>query len=375
MPTITPDPLNAATPPDNEYVLNIPTEIRALKARVNAAAGLTSDSINYFRKNLLDNGSFQVRQRLNALYTASKVYAAAEKFFFWDRWCFQVTAGFTATLAMNRTASLLASSGFTFGLTTATAAISDRIKMYQRVVNARKLAGKTLQLTTHVDIPASVLAAGNFTVKAIWNYGTGGTPASQATLLDTTIATADGVLVTHEIACPAVSNAADFGTNENEYLEIQYSWMFLTGTEVKWRDVQLEEGAEASPFEVLTYEDELFRCQRHFQRSYDKARAIGASLSYPGCARMQPPSTATPAVCSVSFARAMRAIPTVTLYSTDTANGAGKIYKETATAGDLGGTSTAANISESGFSGVNGGAAFTADHIYRFHWIADAEIY
>ncbi len=375
MPTITPDPLNAATPPDNEYVLNIPTEIRALKARVNAAAGLTSDSINYFRKNLLDNGAFQVRQRLNALYTASKVYAAAEKFFFWDRWCFQVTAGFTATLAMNRTASLLASSGFTFGLTTATAAISDRITMYQRVVNARKLAGKTLQLTTHVDIPASVLAAGNFTVKAIWNYGTGGTPAAQATLLDTTIATADGVLVTHEIACPAVSDVADFGTNEDEYLEIQYSWMFLTDTEVKWLDVQLEEGAEASPFEVLTYEDELYRCQRHFQRSYQKDRGIGVSLSYPGCARIQPSSTASPAVCSVSFARSMRAIPTVTLYSTDTANGVGKIYKETATAGDLGGTSTAANISESGFSGVNGGAAYIAYHIYRFQWIADAENY
>lgn len=375
MPTITPDPINAATPPDNEFVLNIPTEIRALKARVNAAAGLTSDSINYFRKNLLDNGSFQVRQRLNALYTASKVYAAAEKFFFWDRWCFQVTAGFTATLAMNRTTSLLASSGFTFGLTTATAAISDRITMYQRVVNARKLSGKTLQLTTHVDIPASVLAAGNFTVKAIWNYGTGGTPAAQATLLDTTIATADGVLVTHEIACPAVSDAADFGTNENEYLEIQYSWMFLTGTEVKWRDVQLEEGAVASPFEVLTYEDELYRCQRHFQKSYAKNHATGTAGLYPGCARMQPSSTASFAVCNVFFRRALRDIPTVTLYSTDTANGAGKIYKETATAGDLGGTSTAINITEFGFNGINGGAAFTADHVYRFHWLADAEIY
>lgn len=375
MPTITPDPLNAATPPDNEYVLNIPIEIRALKARVNAAAGLTSDSINYFRKNLLDNGSFQVRQRLNALYTASKVYAAAEKFFFWDRWCFQVTAGFTATLAMNRTASLLASSGFTFGLTTATAAISDRITMYQRVVNARKLAGKTLQLTSHVDIPASVLAAGNFTVKAIWNYGTGGTPAAQVTLLDTTISTAGGVLVTHAITCPAVSNAADFGTNENEYLEIQYSWMFLTGTEVKWRDVQLEEGSKPSPFEVLTYEDELFRCRRHFQRSYAKDSAIGLTGQLAGCARIQPSSTASPAVVNIAFSRTMRAIPTVTLYSTDTPNASGKIYKETATAGDLGGTSTATNISESGFSAVNAGAALTADHVYRFHWTADAEIY
>lgn len=374
MPTITPDPINAATPPDNEFVLNIPTEIRALKARVNAAAGLTSDSINYFRKNLLDNGSFQVRQRINALYTASKVYAALEKFFFWDRWCFQVTAGFTATLAMNRTANMLASSGFTFGLTTATAAISDRITMYQRVVNSRKLAGKTLQLTTHVDIPAAVLAAGTFTVKAIWNYGTGGTPATQATILDTTISTADGVLVTHEITCPAVPNAADFGTDENEYLEIQYSWMFLTDTEVKWRDVQLEEGSEPSPFELLTYEDELYRCQRHFQRSYVRDTAIGI-VTYPGCARTQPSSTANPIVGNIKFNRAMRVVPVVTLYSTDSINGAGKIYKETATAGDVAGTSQAAYISELGFSSVNAGAAPIADHIYRFHWIADAEIY
>lgn len=375
MPTIVPDPINAATPPDNELVLNIPTEIRALKARVNAAAGLTSDSINYFRKNLLDNGSFQVRQRLNALYTASKVYAALEKFFFWDRWCFQVTAGFTATLAMNRTASLQAPAGFTFGLTTATAAISDRITMYQRIVNSRRLSGKTLQLTTNVDIPAAVLAAGNFTVKAIWNYGTGGTPATQATVLDTTISTADGVQVTHEITCPTVSNVADFGTNENEYLEIQYSWMFLSSTEVKWRSVQLEEGAEPSPFELFTYEDELYRCQLHFQRSYVKDTAIGLSAIYPGCARVQSASTANPIVGNIKFSRTMRAIPVVTLYSPDTSNGSGKIYKETTTAGDVAGTSQAAYISESGFGGVNAGAAPVTDSTYRFHWIADAEIY
>jgi len=183
------------------------------------------------------------------------------------------------------------------------------------------------------------------------------------------------VLVTHEIACPAVSNVADFGTDENEYLEIQYSWMFLTGTEVKWRDVQLEEGAEASPFEVLTYEDELYRCQRHFQRSYVRDTAIGAAVTYPGCVRIQPSFTFNPIAGSVKFNRAMRAIPVVTLYSTDTANGAGKIYRETNTPGDVAGTSQAVYVTEQGFSGANTGAAPIADNIYRFHWTADAEIY
>lgn len=376
MPTIVPDPINAATPPDSEYVLNIPTEIRALKARVNALAGVPADTINYFRKNLLDNGAFQVYQRLNALYSnVSKVYAAAEKFFFWDRWCFQVTAGFTATVALTRAADLQAPAGFSMAIGTATASISDRITMYQRIPQARQYIGKAMRLTVNCNIPSAILAAGTFTVKALYNYGTGGTPAAAATMLDTTIATSGDNQLTFSFNTPAVSDVADFGTNENDYIEIQFSWMFITSSTVLWRSVQLEEGSAASPFERLTYLQDLYRCQEHFQTTYNKGVGIGSAGAEAGSIRFQANSAVTTPESGQRFARTMRATPTVLLYSTQTANAPNKVYKETATAGDVAGNSVASNISNAGYQMITLGAAAIADHFYKYHYTADAELY
>lgn len=376
MPTIIPDPINAATPPDEEYVLNIPIEIRALKSRVNALAGIPADTINYFRKNLLDNGAFQVYQRLNALYSnVSKVYAAAEKFFFWDRWCFQVTAGFTATVALTRAADLQAPAGFSMAIGTATAAISARITMYQRIPQARQYIGKAMRLTVNCDIPTAVLAAGTFTVKALYNYGTGGTPATAATMLDTTIATSGDNQLTFSFNTPAVSNVADFGTNENDYIEIQFSWMFITGSNVTWRSAQLEEGSAASPFERLSYLQDLVRCQEHFQTTYNKGVAIGTAASEAGSVRFQANSAVTTPESWQRFSKPLRATPAVLLYSTQTANAPNKVYKETATSGDVTGNSVATNISNAGYQMVTLGAAAIADHVYKYHYTADAELY
>lgn len=376
MPTIVPDPINAATPPDTEYVLNIPTEIRALKARVNALAGISGDSINYFRKNLLDNGAFQVLQRINALYSGvSKVYAAAEKFFFWDRWCFQTTAGFTATVSLSSAPDLQAPAGFNIGIGTATAAISDRITMYQRIPNPRLYINKAMRLTVNLNIPAAVLAAGNFTVKAIYNYGTGGSPAAAATMLDTTISTSGDSQTTFAFTTPNVTNAADFGTADNGYIEIQFSWMFITSSTVLWRSAQLEEGSAASPFERLTYLQDLYRCQEHFQTTYNKGVGIGSAAAEAGSIRFQANTAVTTPESGQRFARTMRATPTVLLYSTQTANAPNKVYKETATAGDVAGNSVASNISNAGYQMVTLGAAAIADHFYKYHYTADAELY
>lgn len=376
MPTIVPDPINAATPPDSEYVLNIPTEIRALKARVNALAGISGDSINYFRKNLLDNGAFQVLQRINALYSGvSKVYAAAEKFFFWDRWCFQTTAGFTATVALTRAADLQAPAGFSMAIGTATAAISDRITMYQRIPQARQYIGKAMRLTVNCNIPSAILAAGTFTVKALYNYGTGGTPAAAATMLDTTIATSGDNQLTFSFNTPAVSDVADFGTNENDYIEIQFSWMFITGSNVTWRSAQLEEGSAASPFERLSYIQDLLRCQEHFQTTYARGVAIGTAGANQGGIRFQANSGVSSPETSVFFFSAMRAVPTITLYSPQTANAPGKVYKETTTAGDVAGTASAFGISAAGYRYITLATTAIADHFYIYHYTADAELY
>jgi hypothetical protein len=95
---------------------------------------------------------------------------------------------------------------------------------------------------------------------------------------------------------------------------------------------------------------------------------LGRSVSRLG-ARTQP------RIRSVRFPESMRAAPTVKLYSPVTANSPDKVYKETATAGDVAGTSTATSIGTKGFSHVTLGAAAIAAHYYTYHWTADAEQY
>jgi hypothetical protein len=178
MATITPDPIDAATPPDGELVLNVPIEIRALKARVNALAGVPADTANYYRKNLLDNGSFQLTQRRdNLLDAVSYVYTTAA-FFFYDRWACALGAGVTATIAGGTSLSKTAPTKSLAYMDVTSAITPQAVTVYQRVLQARRYEGKTLTLSALIDVPAAVLAAGTASVNVSLNYGTGGTPAA-----------------------------------------------------------------------------------------------------------------------------------------------------------------------------------------------------
>lgn len=373
MPTIVPDPINAATPPDNEYVLNIPTEIRALKARVNAAAGLTSDSINYFRKNLLDNGTFQVHQRMsNLTYAASFAFVAGTKYFIADRWPFIFANNFTATLSGARETTPYSTTKLSYSVYTATATTNTRITMYQRIITARRYQNESLTLTVHLDVPAAVLAAGVFQIYALYNYGTGGTPTTQATLLNATITNSGRQLLSFTFDTPTPASQAEFGTDQNDYIQIQFEYAFLDNQQVKWYNAQLEVGG-ASPFEDLSYEEELARCMVHFQTSYSKGTRIGQA-TYVGSMRFVSRGTGTSPDSQVQFYTPMWTAPTVTLYSTGNNNVSGAVYKETATAGDVA-SSVADRISTKGFGAITLGSAAIDAHYYSYHWIADAEIY
>lgn len=375
MPTITPDPINAATPPDSELVSNIPTELRALKARVNALAGIPANVTNYFRKNLIDNGSFQIFQRLNnLLHNVSFAYSSATPYFFLDRWCMKFGAGFTGTLTLQATLRTQNVFKRSRQVTLSTAVGPIATSMYQRIPEARKYQGKTMTLQLGCNIPSAVLAAGTFNVLVQYFYGTGGSPTATATLVNANIASSGDNSYSVTFTCPAPVSQAEFGTNFDDYIVVQFSFQLVNGQPVIWDYVQLEEGAAASPLEVLTYQEELERCQRHFSTSYSSGVRVGQADSSQCVSFFAPTTSTTPAV-NIAFPEPMLAVPTMKLYSTNTVNAQDKVYKETATAGDVAGTNTAGRIGNRGFGIINLGAAAIVDHFYSFHWTADAESY
>ena len=371
MATITPDPIDAATPPDGELVLNVPIEIRALKARVNALAGIPADTANYYRRNLLDNSAFQIIQRRNnILNNVSAVYTTA-RVFFYDRWALAFSAGVTATVAAITASEVASPSKRKYGVNVTSAITPQAVTITQRIRTARIFEGKTLVLSGLIDVPAAVLAAGAVSVSVSLNYGTGGTPATQALLASLTI-TASGVQTFElEVDVPNSVDLSDYGTDSNEYLFVQLYYFVVQNQPVYVGYMQLEEGAAASPYEMRTIQEERERCEYHFQTSYGTGFSIG-QVTESGKERFQANTAVTAVEGGVRFRRTMVAVPSVILYSPATANTFNSVRNETAAAEV--GSSVAANVSTQGFSNVTLGSSAVADNFYSFHWIADAEL-
>lgn len=372
MATITPDPINAATPPDGELVLNVPIEIRALKARVNALAGIPADTSNYFRRNLLDNGAFQVTQRRYNIWDGVSVaHTTASKLWLRDRWVALFSADVTATLSQVNYLSTLSPIKSSVALNCSSAITPQPFYISQKVLNARRLEGKTLTLSGLVSVPAPVLAAGACTVSAILNYGTGGTPGTQVPLGAYTFTATGPQTFELSFAVPASVDLSDYGTNGNEFIQVVFNYYLVQDQPMQFMYAQLEEGAAASSFELLRFQEDLQRCMPHFQTSYSYGTKIGSAVST-GAERCIASGTGTTdLVCATRFISPMRAVPIMTLLNPLVANDYGKVYK------DVGGsaiTATANDVGTTGFFSMTMGSAAVKGDSYRFHWIADAEV-
>lgn len=137
--------------------------------------------------------------------------------------------------------------------------------------------------------------------------------------------------------------------------------------------VQLEKGSVATAFDVRPYGTELSLCQRYYEKSYDTGVAVGAATL--AGAHQSIASTNYLLACgTVRFAAAKRAVPTVTLYSTQNTNTSG-----VATEYNVGGvfvadrSAGAAIIGASSFFAQVSGTA-TASNDIRFSWTVSAEL-
>ena len=145
------------------------------------------------------------------------------------------------------------------------------------------------------------------------------------------------------------------------------------GQLIQVAQVQLELGSSATNFEVRPYGIELGLCQRYYQTSYPYGLAPGtasAPLDFQAYA-LNTTDFYLGRENTIKLAVPMYAL---SLYIYNPSTGTySSMYDYTSStsvlAGYIGGSS-------SGYIGVynGGGASFTANHLYGFHWVVDGEI-
>jgi hypothetical protein len=112
-----------------------------------------------------------------------------------------------------------------------------------------------------------------------------------------------------------------------------------SGATFRLAGVQVEVGNTATPFENKSYQDELAKCQRYFQKSYNQGHAPGSATST-GTSWVTIAQGGGRITHTAYLSTPMRATPTLTLY--DWAGASGKIRTQ---AGN-GQTASASYVSE-----------------------------
>jgi hypothetical protein len=124
--------------------------------------------------------------------------------------------------------------------------------------------------------------------------------------------TADAWTVTNDITTSSATSVV--GTNGA-------TW-YVTG-------VQLEQNTSATPFERRLYGQELAACQRYYAKTYDTGTVPGTATTDGAIGTNVSATWAYASPGTWCFPVAMRARPTVTLYSTQNANTTGVVTSDT----------------------------------------------
>ena len=222
-------------------------------------------------RNKIINGNFDVWQRATSQTITG--YGSA------DRW-FCNNSGSTKTASRQ---------DFTLGQTdvpgnptyfirhvvTTVAGASNQVGLLQRIENVRSLAGMTATLSFWAKADTNK----NIAVEFFQDFGTGGSPSATVTGIASQLIalTSSWAKYTITVSIPSISGKT-LGTDNNDHLGLLF-W-FDAGSSFNSRtaslgqqsgtfdiaQVQLEEGAAATPFEQRPVGMEFSLCQRYYYR-------------------------------------------------------------------------------------------------------------
>lgn len=131
--------------------------------------------------------------------------------------------------------------------------------------------------------------------------------------------------------------------------------------------VQLETGTNATPFEYRSYGDELSRCERYFQKSYQSTTAPGGATANGAYVSRDGAASTVSRYCPVQLQERMRSTPTVVTY--DIAGNSNKIRLDS-TDNQVSGVSSTADAGFMVFANQTNPSHFGT----LFQWTAEAEL-
>lgn len=260
---------------------------------------------NLPNRNRIINGSFDIWQRGTSFSNpATNTYTA-------DRWVFTHNGtGGTRTIA-----PLTVNPGTTIGgmqarralqmnITNAGSPAATSQTIGQRIEDVRTFAGESVTVSGWINNGGGGAGYNSVTLKAVQNFGTGGSPSAAVT---TTIATKTVSAVwarfTATFTMPTLSGKT-IGSDENSYVEIQFDVGGGTGTLYIW-GIQVEQNTTATALEREPIQQTLAKCQRYFA-SYG-----GGAVYEPGALGQ---ARSTVAADMMTFLPVeMRAVPSVSV--------------------------------------------------------------
>ena len=257
---------------------------------------------NLPNRNLIINPVFDIWQRgTSPATTTSGSYTA-------DRWRLDWD-GTAGTRAVSATTPTLGSSigGMqpyrAANINVSTLATGQSFMRFaQRIEGVRSLAGETATLSFYVS---STVAPKTVTIRAVQNFGTGGSPSSAVTTaIGTATTTTSYVRKTFTFTVPALTSKT-VGTNGNDYLEVHFDLGTQTGTFNFW-GVQLEQNNTATALERRPIQQELALCQRYYYVIAEGSNGPVSDWHY---------YSATEAYSTIRFPVEMRTGPTPDLTS------------------------------------------------------------
>ncbi len=252
----------------------------------------------------------------------------------------------------------------------------------QKIEGVRTYAGQKITLSFYADCSIARTAV----VQAVQDFGTGGSPSATVRFGNQIINMGGGwrkITLTFDV--PSITGKT-LGSNGNDNLSI-YIWMQAgatvgasvgvgtiadPGSTIWLSQCQLEQGANATPFELRPLAAELALCQRYYEKTYPQN-------AFPGtvAARGHPPFISWLAAASNSqtvlwtYKVTKRATPTIVTY--DDAGTAGRCSYLNSGAWSDGGGVTAAYTSDMACATIYNNLQASISQI-EVHLTADAEI-
>lgn len=352
----------------------------------------TVQNAQYPARNVLVNGAMQFSQR----GTSVSGISSGQSYYTADRWTPAISANGTWTSAISADAP--AGSGFrnslrmTCNVSAATAAstynyLSQRLEG-QTLQHIKKGTSSAQPLTlqfwvkgsttgTYVvslydwDNTRSVGATYTISAADTWEQKTITFPADTTGALDNDNAVS--LDVTFILSAGTDRTSGTLNTTWASFVTANYAagqTVNLAGAASRYlavTGVQLEPGSQASPFEFVRYDDELARCQRYYEKSYDISVVPGTNTT-DGCASFVVSDLLSGAFgTGVRFLVRKRGTPNVTIWAPN-----GTINSVDFTGASVS-AATPARLGQTGIGSIEG---FTGQQgrVGTLHFVASAEL-